>query len=467
MSENKKSSDAKGTESARAVTNIAEAIHKRNRKDKPDRKTIIRNVYQAMLHDELLFHWPDFPHKLFVFEDQRGARLPVELTKGDVIRPMAHEAVTNLVLQFSELLVLSFGTELALKVAEAKEAASLWNANAPVLKHSQIAPVRFKSDKGYTWHRLDFDPEEGPSPTFDELTNRIDNADHVMAWIGSLFIPESSRQNYLWLYGAGGQGKSSISRFLARLLGDSYRSEMVPDRSSIRFWSAGLLGSRLVVFPDCESPSFVTSAMFKSITGDDPVKIEFKNESPVSLNLDCKLMFTANGKPHLSGSRADMRRIIYSKIAPLDLNTKLIPPSHYRSMLWEERKAFIHKCIGRYNLVFKDHGDLSLAEVSTQVGLADLIDDAEDWAEQVYSEFFRFSDYTKNMNPATWPRTPLKYISRIAKEFGWKRRKVAKFYDFLERKSPKIVRYRLRNERGFYGILPASDATSGEQRTDY
>ena len=450
--------ESKGTEAPAKgiVMNLSEARSKVKGKDKLGRKDIIRKIFKALAHDKYILPWPKFPHNLMVFEDERGTRMPVEILKGQVVRDRAGEAVQRLILQYAERLVLMFGPDLAITTSEAREIAGLWAANAEVISHDRIKPVRFKGERGYTWARLDFDPSPEETPFFDELMSRVQNRDYLMAWIGSLFIPEASRQNYLWLHGDGGQGKSSLARFLSELLGRAYRSEMVPDYSSKRFWTSGLVGSRLVVFPDCNEGSFVTTSLFKSCTGDDPVRIENKNEGVISLNLNCKFMFISNDDPTLSGSRANVRRLIYSEIAPLPEGKELIPPGIYRNHLWVERSGFIYKCMQMYRAIFPEHGDLSKAQMRDMHGLEEVIEESEALFSTIFEEWFELAPYDEtkasNTDKATWPKVATSSIRAALDTYKTKKPIAKGFYRYLERLDPRIKKFKISGQRGYYGI---------------
>ena len=436
--------------------------------DKPDRSQTIRNYFNAIMRSNPLSNWPEFPHRIFVFEDPLGNRLPTSIGESDVLSVLTEQAVTNLILQYSEVILLAYGPAMELRIHEAKEITSRWLANAKVIKHSQIAPVRFKSDEGYTWHRLDFDPLEGACPTFDEMFSRMDNPDTVQAWIGSLFVKEASRQNYLWLHGSGGQGKSSLSKFLSQLFGKSYRSEMVPDQSSKRFWTSGLVGSRLVVFPDCNESFFVTTSLFKSLTGDDDIRIEYKNQHPMSIKLDCKFMFISNERPNISGSRADTRRIVYSEILPLTKETKLIPTNQYRALLYAERAEFINKCLQKYYQIFPNHSDLSPENAAANESLQALISDNEEYLAEVFHEYFVIKDnYDQSLPETKKPHVTGLQVMQLTKALKWKRGTINKFYEYMERQSDKVYRVRTKKSRIVVGIIPKTRDNFRNERDDY
>jgi len=462
-------SSGKGTSktTGATITNINEARARIKPKEKVTRKEILRYIFKAVSKQAEQAHWPKFPYDLAVFEDEAGARMPVEVCKGKVVKRLSSKAVPQMVLRYAESLVEAFGTELGLRPQEATEIAALWEASATVIPYDKIEPVRFKSDdEGYCWARLDFDPVPGEYPHFKELMRRTLNREYVEAWIGSLFVSKASRQNYLWLHGDGGQGKSSLARFLSDIFQGAYRSEMVPSTSEKRFWTSGIVGARLVVFTDCNEAGFVTSSLFKTCTGDDKVKIEGKHETPLSIDLICKFMFISNKDPILSGSKANVRRLIYSEIKPLPQSKKLIAPSRYRALLWEERAAFIHACIEAYYRVFKDHSDLSASQTAELHGMEDVIDESENIYSDIFSNHFDIVPYDEEAPNQSKERSNFRDIRAILKGYKFKQYQCREFINFCVRQHDCIRKGKSGTIRYLYG-LKIRDATVAGERNDF
>lgn len=92
-----------------------------------------------------------------------------------------------------------------------------------------IKPYAFKSEKAYTFCRIPFDPSNEVShcPTWDRLLENYSNIAAVKMWFGSLFV-ESDRSQYLWLYGKGKNGKSTLSDVISSSLKGFARFEQTP-----------------------------------------------------------------------------------------------------------------------------------------------------------------------------------------------------------------------------------------------
>jgi hypothetical protein len=287
--------------------------------------------------------WPAFPVKYAITLDKEGGMAPVVVDERDVIATVKEEAIVSQILKYCYR-QLCGNKEAEITQASAVEAMKFWRDSTDAI--DDIAMVREKSEKGYCWSRMPWDIEAGETPTFDELFSRMENKDAVLAWIGSLFVMDSDRSQYVWIHGEGGNGKGRLANFLAKVLGPSYRPEQVPGRDD-RFWTSGLVGSRLVAFTDCNRFGFPTSGLFKSLTGDDMHRVERKGKDVGSVALPCKFLFLSNQKPTLSGSEADRRRAIYAEIAPVPPSA-IMPTMAYDKLLWKEGPAFIHKAKEKY-----------------------------------------------------------------------------------------------------------------------
>jgi hypothetical protein len=187
-------------------------------------------------------------------------------------------------------------------------------ANRQEVRHqSKIKTIAFKSDECVAFHRLKFDISDIPKPTpnWNILLSNFTNVSAVKMFIGSLFVEDSDRAQYLWLYGKGGNGKSTLAKVLSKSLGEFVRFEQAPPKDD-KYWTYGLLGRRLIVLDDCNHYGFVKTGLFKSLTGSSKVRVERKFGDPNDADLNCKFLFTSNEKPAISNDTADQRRIIFS-----------------------------------------------------------------------------------------------------------------------------------------------------------
>jgi hypothetical protein len=229
------------------------------------------------------------------------------------------------------------------------------------------------------------------------------NAEAFLCFVGSLFYKESSLHNYCWVYGDGNDGKGAISRFLARVFGKSFRSKQAPDRNTkIGNWLHGIVGARLVCFPDCNNASFAASGIFKSITGGDHIEIEAKYQMPYTTQLDAKFIFFSNHVPNLSSERADMRRVIYCEFT----EPGTYDPE-FEEKLWREAAQFISTCCELYINTYPNHGPIQ----PDMEGIKDIVEDNEAWASAFFEKHFRLVTHSENVKLNGKPLTHVNQYS--------------------------------------------------------
>lgn len=323
--------------------------------------------------------WQEFPRDFHVMEDERGNISYVEELEEKVCRYVSEDAIVNAIIRFAAENLSSIKDGL-ISHAEAVACFKLWRALAPNFDE-EIVPVAQASEDVLCWRKLEFDFAPGETPTFDEMFSRISNADALKAWIGSLFVAESDRQQYAWLHGDGMNGKGELARFLRHVFGKTFSAQQPPVAGD-RFWLAGLLGSRLVVFADCNDFQFPVSGLFKSLTGGDAQKIEEKGRNCYTADLMCKVLFLSNVKPQISGGQADKRRIVYCEIGPL--TTTPMPSAAYAEKLQAEGPAFLHKCLEAYNTLAPKHSTLTVDHEK----LEDLIEENYERWSVLFDKYF-------------------------------------------------------------------------------
>lgn len=324
---------------------------------------------------------PAFPKRYIVIEPEPGSRLFLRVSPDESVSVVKPAAIANDILSYSEKELRNL-PDFALEPHQAKAAANYYMMTANPVPPESIAIARWQGESGLTYRKLPWKKEPGPAPTWEALLSRMSNAYAFVEWIGSLFFEESHLQNYVWLYGRlGGDGKGAINRFLEKVFGSSYRSKQSPGSGQYRdkFWTYGLLGARLVVFPDCDDPVFVTKGLFKSLTGGDSTEVEAKGSMSFTARLLAKFLIISNDWPALSLSPSDLRRIIYCELGPADGFDPL-----FENRLWDEGGAFLTACVARYLAKYPNHG-LITTESETIEGLAATVE--EDF-DEVFKSWF-------------------------------------------------------------------------------
>lgn len=247
----------------------------------------------------------------------------------------------------------------------------------------EVKTFAFKSDPALAFCRIPFDPvvvEEVPE-NWAKLLSNFTNTEAVMMWIGSLFFPKSDRSQYLWLYGKGGNGKSTMAKIISSVLGSFVRYEQVPAKDD-KYWTFGLLGKRLIVMDDCNKYGFIKEGIFKSLTGSSKVRVEQKFGQSYDADLDCKFLFTSNEMPMVSNQLADQRRLIFSSA----LNqTKFEYDKDFEARLKEEIPLFISVCMEKFKAACSDGRPIpSNQEEALELGNC-FNEEIECWVESMFN----------------------------------------------------------------------------------
>ena len=316
-----------------------------------------------------------WPHRLGVVELTRGVRIPVEIGSDDSLTEIPKADVVSKVMRWMRL---HQNPEWYLQMRHASEVVDQWIAIATPIQLAQIRHVRWATETGYAWRKLPWDASEGETPTWDSLLARLSNMDAFCAFVGSLMFDEARQHQYLWCYGVGGDGKGAINRWLANVFGRAYRSKHPPAPQD-RFWTYGLIGSRVVVLPDCNSRGFTSSGVFKALSGGDPVDVEAKGQMSFTVTLGCKFIFFSNSKPQISSEKADIRRIIYCEF------TGQPEIAHdFEDRLWDEGGRFLTKCVNAYVSMCGGHGIIP----SDQYEVAQFVSENEEQFEDIFDRYF-------------------------------------------------------------------------------
>lgn len=317
--------------------------------------------------------------KFALLADDEGESTPIRIAPNGEIRPFKMKGINDAVASMlhDERVVDILNDETKGYGALIKEFPSkyldetvrLWVAYAEKITQDKIKSVKEKSAPGLAWKVLDYDFAEriyDDTPWFDEFLGRCggkENADNIMAWVGSLFFDESKRSQYLYLYGNGRNSKGSFISAIQYGLGETVAiegAEFNPAKHEDRFWTFNnLFRKRLVSFKELGNPSFVTSAQFKHFTGDNSTQMQIKGGSAFVGRLHCKFIIGSNTTPNIGGDTADMRRAIYIK--PETYNGVNLSDSELDAVFARETPGFFAKCVEKYMVVCPDHKEIKVA----------------------------------------------------------------------------------------------------------
>lgn len=322
-----------------------------------------------------------FIDRFYVTEPEPGKRIILKNLGNNIVRYVDQQAVVSSLLSYiREFLAPS--KELALTHHDAVECVKYWLNTTNVIDEPKF--LGEKDDPSLCFTRLSFNYSDEPRDTLvlDELMGRCSNGDALKQYIGSLTIEDSSRFQYAWIYGSGGEGKGSLGRGLSSIFGSSCITMAVPRTDGQKqFLAHSLQGKRVCVFPECSNFAFPNDPLFKQMTGGDMVFFEQKGKMGFSGQLNTKFVFFSNDRPGIAGTDANLRRIIYSQISK---PTVRYPSGIYDALIAQEMPSFIIKCRNLYLEKCPNNEDISFEDDTTK----ELIDDNEEQYEVLTDKWF-------------------------------------------------------------------------------
>lgn len=186
---------------------------------------------------------------------------------------------------------------------------------------------------------------------FEESFGSKEAANVVKAYIGYMFVRTYGKfQKFMILFGAGGDGKSTILNYLRSLIGTSNTSNVdladLVDRSSAKFLTSKLYQKDLNYYADIGDGFMGQTSMLKGLTGGDAITGQFKNKTPFEFINHAKLIFSANSLPAFNDfTDGFIRRPIVVEVHKIkDFNKK-----YSMKKIKEERGAFAYECMQLFN----------------------------------------------------------------------------------------------------------------------
>lgn len=338
---------------------------------------LYRNIARAIERDALNL-LPEFPERFYSVDTSPGVRLYLREKEEGVVEYVHENYLAHAILKWVNNSVVGRFSDYQLDFKNAVEATRVWRCMATPV---EVKNISWPGEAGLAFRRMPWPLQSGAHPCFDELMSRISNSHALKCFIGSLLNENSDMQQYVWLHGKGENGKGSLSRFLHKVLGDAYSSQTPPQKND-KFWTSMLLGKRLVVFPDCNDQEFVTSGLFKSLTGGDPVRCEQKMQPAFTRIMTAKYMPISNNRPNLTSEKADQRRIIYCEIGAIECDAD----PEYETRLWAEGGPFLTSCMIAYAEACPKNGKIPVDKNDS--ALTDWVSTVEEKYETIFEQNF-------------------------------------------------------------------------------
>lgn len=256
-----------------------------------------------------------------LMELSNGARRWVRVTADKVVSLIDEEAIAN---KLASLLFFVFPNDYNLSSKDVREiiavaaqlAESRDNASdeASVIMDADIKPVLFKSQPGWTWHRIPYDPDESDAAAAEYWETEVfprfkKNKDGFLAWCGSLFDDNSPRVLCPWLFGEGSSGKGTLAMFIMESMGPAGTTVDAEHLAFNRFGLEILEGKRFAFIDEAPAKT-PTSAKFKRLTGERVQMVDRKGQKALPMRIDAKFMYASNQFPHIKAGKEFARRIM-------------------------------------------------------------------------------------------------------------------------------------------------------------
>lgn len=167
---------------------------------------------------------------------------------------------------------------------------------------------------------------EGPTPDFDGFMESVVPAcrESLMAGIFGTFFAKCHLNQYLWMDGMGGDGKSSLFNAMAEYAGKNLSCSLGQTLNT-EFGLENAVGKRMVILSDVKTGLSVKSQLIHNLTGHDIISINRKNKPIISARLDPILWIAANNPPDVNfANRNEARRCLYIKMQepPIEIKRK-------------------------------------------------------------------------------------------------------------------------------------------------
>lgn len=155
---------------------------------------------------------------------------------------------------------------------------------------------------------------------FKQLMPNKENREYLRKCLGYLLTGSTEAQAFFIMYGSGGNGKSTLSSLLQKILGkfyvqchDDIFNNKASSSGSASPYFAELLGKRCGVYSEGETADKmdINIKTLKQISGEDLVKARDLYKGPIEFHADVKLCLLSNFIPPLTAEKAVKDRVRY------------------------------------------------------------------------------------------------------------------------------------------------------------
>lgn len=157
---------------------------------------------------------------------------------------------------------------------------------------------------------------DGPTPDFDGFLDAVvpECRESLMAALFATVYAPSQLNQYIWLHGEGGDGKSSFLNAIRKYLGNNLACSLGQSINS-DFGLEDAVGKRMIILSDVKTGLSVKSQLIHNLTGHDAVSINRKNKPIITAVLEPVVWIAANESPDVNfDAENESRRCLYIKM---------------------------------------------------------------------------------------------------------------------------------------------------------
>lgn len=216
--------------------------------------------------------------------------------------------------------------------------------------------IRFRGEnlkrEDYATFTLDYAPEEGPSPVFDQMINTWYNPSDVnkIMWaIGCILSGDTANvQKFLYLYGAKGEGKGSVIKILELLCGPYIGNiSLATLTSGDPFATAGVKDVPVLIDSDADMSRIRNDTELLKLVSHETFSVNAKYIQPYDLEFNGMLIAASNSPYKVRDQNSGItRRALVARPSG-----RLIPINEYQ-LLFDRIKFEIpqvaYACIQKY-----------------------------------------------------------------------------------------------------------------------
>lgn len=158
--------------------------------------------------------------------------------------------------------------------------------------------------------------KDGPTPDFDGFLDAVvpECRESLMAAIYATVYAPSNLNQYIWLHGEGGDGKSSFLNALRKYLGSNLACSLGQTLNS-DFGLEDAVGKRMIILSDVKTGLSVKSQLIHNLTGHDAISINRKNKPIITTVLEPIVWVAANESPDVNfDAENESRRCLYIRM---------------------------------------------------------------------------------------------------------------------------------------------------------